>query len=170
MRWSQDGSASICCLWLGLIDTSVLSAVSRVHTSILCSNSVYLCYNSCSCHTSVFIFSSFCLNSINVKLFLLLLIWYHIQKSLSVCPPIRGVLGLNRQRVAILCTRCKGFLAIWAVDNTTCDSARSCDKALFLEVVCMFDTRMSECLTVGVCRATLPECWCVMLQHWVGPS
>lgn len=61
MRWSQDGSASICCLWLGLIDTSVLSAVSRVHTSILCSNSVYLCYNSCSCHTSVFIFFQFLL-------------------------------------------------------------------------------------------------------------
>lgn len=61
----------------------------------------------------------------------------------------------KRLSVTIFCTRCRGFLAIKAVDYTTCDSAHSYDKALFLEVVCMFDTRLCVCLMAGVCCAAV---------------
>lgn len=166
LRWSRDGSASICCLWVGLMDTFVLSAVCRVNASLLHSNSVYLCYSiSWRCHTSVFIFPVFCLNTIkdNVSCFH----WFDT-KFKSLCgwnPGTTRDPSCKQLSVAILCTRCRGFLTTWAVDYATCESAHSCDKALFLEVVCMFDARMCMCLMVGVCRATLPECWCVTLQH-----
>lgn len=160
------------------MDTSVLSAVCRVHTSLLRSNSVYLCYNvSWSCPTSVFIFPIFCLNCIKDDFFYFY--WFDI-KFKSLFPfalPSEAFWGwmpgtardpsCKWLSVAILWTHCRGFLSTWAVDYATCDTARSCDKALLLEVVCMFDARMCMCLMVGVCRATLPECWCVTLQHWL---
>lgn len=110
-----------------------------------------------------FYFSHFLLELHQGHIFLLSLIWCQIQKSLCVCPPTQRCFAA--ESVAILCTRSRGFLTTWAEDYATCDSARSCDKALFLEVVCMFDARMCMCLMVAICRATLPECWCVTLQH-----
>lgn len=152
------------------MDTSVLSAVYQVHTSLLRSISVYLCYNDSCCHVSVFIFSHFLLELHQTSTVIDLTPNSEVFFPFALPSEVfRGWIpgttrdpSCKRLSVAVLCG---GFLATWAVDHSMCDSVRSCDKAPFLEVVCMFDAGMCVCLMVGVCRATLPECWCVTLQH-----
>lgn len=74
----------------------------------------------------------------------------------SLGPP--GIPPAKRLSADVLC---RGVLATWAAD-----SAPSCDKAPpSWRVACMFDAHTCVCVMVGVCRATLPECWCVTLQH-----